>query len=78
MFRKGKQILHPSCFSCYKPGNLSRHDISEKICIWRVHYKVDIYIPMQSVPITTDVVSSSLDQGELLKVALDTIKQTTI
>ena len=27
-------------------------------------WKLDLQLPMQSVPITTDVVSSNLDQGE--------------
>jgi len=39
-----------------------------------------LQLPMQSVPITTDVVSSNLDRHDiteiLLKVALSTIKQT--
>jgi hypothetical protein len=28
-------------------------------------WKLDLQLPMQSVPITTDVVSSNLDQGEV-------------
>jgi len=52
---------------------------------------LDLQLPMQSVPITIDVVSSNLDQGEvvqqtdchdiaeiLLKVALNTNKQTNL
>ena len=62
--------------------------------------RIVIGLPMQSVPITTDVVSSNLDRGEmynssvvfpgysgffrhdiaeiLLKIALSTIKQTSV
>jgi hypothetical protein len=29
-----------------------------------VEWQLDLQLPMQSVPITTDVVSSNLDQGE--------------
>ena len=29
---------------------------------------VDLQLPMQSVPITTDVVSSNLDQGEMYNI----------
>ena len=29
---------------------------------------VDLQLPMQSVPITTDVVSSNLDQGEVYNI----------
>jgi len=28
-------------------------------------WQLDLQLPMQSVPITTDVVSSNLDQGEV-------------
>ena len=28
-------------------------------------WELDLQLPMQSVPITTDVVSSNLDQGEV-------------
>jgi hypothetical protein len=34
------------------------------IIVW----KLDLQLPMQSVPITTDVVSSKLDQGELYNI----------
>ena len=33
-----------------------------------VVWKLDLQLPMQSVPITTDVVSSNLDQGEVYNV----------
>ena len=29
---------------------------------------LDLQLPMQSVPITTDVMSSNLDQGEMYKI----------
>ena len=32
------------------------------------HMVVDLQLPMQSVPITTDVVSSNLDQGEVYNI----------
>jgi len=31
-------------------------------------WQLDIQLPMQSVPITTDVVSSNLDQGEVYNI----------
>jgi hypothetical protein len=31
-------------------------------------WKLDLQLPMQSVPITTDVASSNLDQGELYNI----------
>jgi hypothetical protein len=31
---------------------------------------MDLQLPMQSVPITTDVVSSNLDQGEVYNIML--------
>ena len=31
-------------------------------------WKLDLQLPMQSVPITTDVVSSNLDQGEVYNI----------
>jgi hypothetical protein len=31
-------------------------------------WKLDIQLPMQSVPITTDVVSSNLDQGDVYNI----------
>jgi hypothetical protein len=34
----------------------------------RDHMLVGITIPMQSVPVTTDVVSSNLDQGEVYNI----------
>jgi hypothetical protein len=30
--------------------------------------RMDLQLPMQSVPITTDVVSSNLDQGEVYNI----------
>ena len=30
-------------------------------------WQLDVQLPVQSVPITTDVVSSNLDQGEVYK-----------
>jgi hypothetical protein len=33
--------------------------------------QLDLQLPMQSVPITTDVVSSNLDQGEVYNIMLD-------
>jgi hypothetical protein len=38
-----------------------------------IEWKLDLQLSMQTVPITTDVVSSNLDQGE---VYINTIKQT--
>jgi hypothetical protein len=35
---------------------------------------LDLQLPMQSVPITTDVVSSNLDQGEVYNTILYVIK----
>jgi len=32
--------------------------------------KLDLQLPMQSVPITTDVVSSNLDQGEVYNIVI--------
>jgi hypothetical protein len=34
-------------------------------------WKLDLQLPMQSVPITTDVVSSNLDQSEVIKFVSD-------
>ena len=34
------------------------------VIVWRL----DLQLPMQSVPITTDVVSSNLDQGEVYNI----------
>ena len=34
----------------------------------RDHIVVDLQLPMQSVAITTDVVSSNLDQGEMYNI----------
>ena len=31
-------------------------------------WKLDLLLPMQSVPITTDVVNSNLDQGEVYNI----------
>jgi hypothetical protein len=31
-------------------------------------WQLDLQLPMQSVPITTDVVSSNLDQGEVYNI----------
>jgi hypothetical protein len=31
-------------------------------------WSLDLQLPMQSVPITTDVVSSNLDQGEVYNI----------
>jgi len=31
----------------------------------KIVWELDLQLPMQSVPITTDVVSSNLDQGEV-------------
>ena len=31
-------------------------------------WKLDLQLPMQSVPITTDVASSNFDQGELYNI----------
>ena len=31
-------------------------------------WQLDVQLPMQSVPITTDVVSSNLDQGEVYNI----------
>jgi hypothetical protein len=31
-------------------------------------WQLDLQLPMQSVPITTDVVSSNLDQGEMYNI----------
>jgi hypothetical protein len=31
-------------------------------------WKLDLQLPIQSVPITTDVVSSNLDQGEVYNI----------
>jgi hypothetical protein len=73
-------------------GVLFPPDAVMAVIIWLL----DLQLPMQSVPITTNVVSSNLDLGEvyniissinktdchyiteiLLKVALNTIKQTS-
>ena len=37
---------------------------------------LDLQLPMQSVPITTDVVSSNLDQGEVCNIMRQTGKHT--
>ena len=31
-------------------------------------WKLDLQLPMKSVPVTTDVVSSNLDQGEVYSI----------
>ena len=36
--------------------------------LWRFTVDNELTLPMQSVPITTDVVSSNLDQGELYNI----------
>ena len=33
-----------------------------------IKWKLDLQLPMQSVPITNDVVSSNLDQGEMYNI----------
>jgi hypothetical protein len=43
----------------------SHGDITSWAVVAVIVWQLDLQLPMQSVPITTDVVSSNLDQGEV-------------
>jgi hypothetical protein len=46
----------------------SHGDITSWAVVAVIVWQLDLQLPMQSVPITTDVVSSNLDQGEVYNI----------
>jgi len=51
------------CFTFY---NVIQKTIGAVVAV--IVWYLDLQLPMQSVPITTDVVSSNLDQGEVYNI----------
>ena len=47
-----------------------KHDVTEcyMYTIHNIEYLLDLQLPMQSVPITTEVVSSNPSQGEMYSI----------
>jgi len=60
--------LYPPPSQCRILSNLVVLKSNERAVVAVISWYLDIQLPMQSVPITTDVVSSNLDQGEVYNI----------
>ena len=70
-------LKQPEYFEMSKMKNVqmlwmvnNEHILKEKAIVALIVWQLDLQLPMQSVPITTDVVSSNLDQGEVYNISL--------
>jgi hypothetical protein len=64
IIRKGYDNIVSYTTTCDSRCTITRryHVVGRRgVIVWQL----DLQLPMQSVPITTDVVSSNLDQGEV-------------
>jgi hypothetical protein len=60
--------FHPDLYHVYTAYKIKQLSSKKGAVVVVIVWQLDIQLPMQSVPINIDVVSSNLDQGEVYNI----------